>query len=97
MSCAEQSVMFSIPINRIWIALLAATGITYWLGETGVTGQLGMVPVLVTLTMSLVKGLWVIYDFMELRHAPRLWRWLVCGWLFFVIAMIALAYWLGLH
>jgi cytochrome c oxidase subunit 4 len=89
--------MFSIPINRIWVALLVATGITYWLGETAATEQLGMVPVLVMLTVSLAKGLWVIYDFMELRHAPRLWRWLVCGWLFFVIAMITVAYWLGLH
>ena len=56
-----------------------------------------MVPLLVMLAMSLIKGLWVIYDFMELRHAQRLWRWLVCGWLFFVIAMIVLAYWLGLQ
>lgn len=88
--------MFNIPINRIWLALLAATGITYWLGESGASGPLGMVPVWVMLTMSLVKGLWVIYDFMELRHAPRLWRWLVVGWLLFVISMIALAYRIGL-
>ena len=89
--------MFSVPINRIWVALLAATGVTYWLGESGALGPLGMIPVLVMLTMSLAKGLWVIYDFMELRHAPRLWRLLVSGWLVFIILMIALAYWLGLR
>lgn len=88
--------MFSVPINRIWVVLLAATGITYWLGETSAAGQVGMVPVLVMLTMSLAKGLCVIYDFMELRHAPPLWRRLVVGWLLFVIAMIALAYRIGL-
>lgn len=89
--------MFTLSINRIWALLLVATGITYWLGESGASEQLGMVPVLVMLTMSLAKGLCVIYDFMELRHAPPLWRRLVIGWLLFVIAMIALAYRIGLN
>ncbi len=88
--------MFNVPINRIWVALLAATGITYWLGEAGASLQIGMASVLVMLTMSFAKGMWVIYDFMELRHAPSMWRFLVGGWLVFVIAMIALAYWIGL-
>jgi hypothetical protein len=37
----------------------------------------------------------VILDFMDLRHAPALWRNLLTGWLVFVIGMILLAYWIG--
>jgi cytochrome c oxidase subunit 4 len=47
--------------------------------------------------MAFVKAMLVIYDFMELRHAPRLWRLLLIGWLVFVTALIVLAYWIGLR
>ncbi len=89
--------MFKSPINRIWIALLAATGVTFWLGESGVSAGAGMAAVLLMFAMSALKGLWVIYDFMELRHAPALWRRLLVGWLGLVISLIVLAYWVGLH
>jgi uncharacterized membrane protein len=54
-----------------------------------------MVPVFIIFGASLFKGLVVINNFMELRHAPALWRNLLVGWLGFVISMILLAYWLG--
>jgi hypothetical protein len=89
--------MFNTALNRIWLALLLATGVTYWLGESGLSGSAGMVPVLLMFAMAAAKGLWVIYDFMELRHAPRMWRVLLVGWLTFVTNMIVLAYWIGLR
>lgn len=89
--------MFNTALNRIWLALLLATGVTYWLGESGLSGSAGMVPVLLMFAMAAAKGLWVIYDFMELRHAPRMWRVLLVGWLAFVTGMIVLAYWMGLR
>lgn len=89
--------MFKSPINRIWIALLAATGVTFWLGESGGSAGAGMAAVLLMFAMAALKGLWVIYDFMELRHAPALWRRLLVGWLGLVISLIVLAYWVGLH
>jgi cytochrome c oxidase subunit 4 len=89
--------MFNTALNRIWLALLLATGVTYWLGESGLSGSVGMVPVLLMFAMAAAKGLWVIYDFMELRHAPRMWRVLLVGWLAFVTSMIVLAYWIGLR
>jgi hypothetical protein len=89
--------MFNTALNRIWLALLLATGVTYWLGESGLSGSAGMVPVLLMFAMAAAKGLWVIYDFMELRHAPRMWRVLLVGWLIFVTSMIVLAYWIGLR
>lgn len=89
--------MFNTALNRIWLALLLATGVTYWLGESGLSGSAGMLPVLLMFAMAAAKGLWVIYDFMELRHAPRMWRVLLVGWLAFVTGMIVLAYWIGLR
>ena len=89
--------MFNTALNRIWLALLLATGVTYWLGESGLSGSAGMAPVLLMFGMAFVKGFWVIYDFMELRHAPRMWRVLLVGWLAFVTSMIVLAYWIGLR
>jgi cytochrome c oxidase subunit 4 len=88
--------MFRFSVNRIWLLLLLATGITYWLGESGQVGHGGIGPVLAIFGMALVKGWWIIEDFMELRHAPALWRRLLIGWLLFVIGMILLAYWLAL-
>ena len=89
--------MFTLSVNRIWVILLMATATTYWLGESALPGRLGMAPVLLMLGMAFVKAMLVIYDFMELRHAPRLWRLLLIGWLVFVTGLIVLAYWIGLR
>lgn len=89
--------MFKFSTNTLWLLLLAATGATYWLGESGELGHASMVPVFLIFGLALFKGIGVILDFMDLRHAPTLWRNLLLGWLVFVIGMILLAYWLGLH
>lgn len=47
--------------------------------------------------LAFVKGVLVCLDFLELRHAPALWRWLVVGWLALVLALILLAYWVSLR
>lgn len=83
--------------NRSWVILIVATGITYWLGESGTAGKAGTIAVFIMLGLALLKGWLVIYDFMELRHAPGLWKALLVGWLIFVLSMIVLAYWMGLH
>lgn len=88
--------MRKLNVNRIWGLLLVATAITWWLGESGQVGAGGMAPVLVIFFLSFFKGLWVINDFMALRHAPSLWRRVVVGWLGVVIVLILLAYRVGL-
>ena len=45
--------------------------------------------------LAALKGSWVTLDFMELRHAPRLWRWLVLGWLGAVLSLIVLLWAIG--
>ncbi|MGB4359928.1 MAG: cytochrome C oxidase subunit IV family protein [Rhodoferax sp.] len=87
--------MFKFSNNTLWLLLLVATGATYWLGESGGMGQASMVPVLLIFGFALAKGMGVILDFMDLRHAPALWRNLLVGWLVFVVGMILLAYWIG--
>ena len=87
--------MISFSVNRIWLLLLAATGVTFWLGESGLSGSAGMTAVLVMFGLAFVKALLVMLDFMELRHAPALWRRLLVGWLMLVTTGIVLAYWMG--
>ncbi len=82
------------PIHRAWLALLVATGITWYLGEVGAAGTSAIVAMLL---IAFVKGRLVILDFMELRGAPRLWRFLLEGWMLLVSVLILLAYALSLR
>ena len=84
--------MVDYPLTRVWLVLLVVTAITYWIGEGGLAGQASIVPVLVIFGLAFVKGLLVCLDFLELRHAPALWRWVVIGWLIVVLSLIVLAY-----
>ena len=81
------------PANRAWLALLVATGVTWYLGEVGAAGTSAIVAMLL---IAFVKGRLVILDFMELREAPRLWRILLEGWMIVVGSLILLAYWISL-
>jgi hypothetical protein len=89
--------MLKFSSNTLWLLLLAATGLTYWIGESGQMGHGRIVPVWIIFGAAFLKGWVVINDFMALRQAPPLWRHLLVGWLVFVIAMILLAYHWGRH
>ena len=73
--------------------LIAATLLAWWLGERG-AGGLGVM--LLLAGMAAAKGTLVVLDFMALRQVKLLWRALLLGWLFVVLALIALAYFSGL-
>lgn len=89
--------MFEHHPNRIFALLLAATAVTFWLGESGMAASAGWVPVLLMFGLAATKAFWVIYDFMEVRHAPVLWKRLLLGWLTLVVGGILLAYALSLR
>jgi hypothetical protein len=76
----------------IWIALVVATGMTFAAGEWFGRGSPGRPLIAAVLLLAVFKGALVILDFMELRHAPALWRRAVLGWLLLVVAGILLAY-----
>ena len=82
-------------LNAAWVLLLAATAITYVLGEMGLVSQAGGWFLAGLGVLTVVKGVVVIQVFLEMRHAPAPWRWLLLGWLALVIALVALAYLLG--
>ena len=82
-------------LNAAWLLLLAITGVTFWLGESG-SAVGSMAVALAVLGQAFAKGLVVALDFLELREAPPLWRWLVIGWLVLVLGLVLLAYTMGL-
>ena len=88
--------MLANSLTRAWLILLAVTAVTFWMGESGSLGRGTMAPMLLLFALTFVKGLLVSLDFLELRHAPALWRWMVLVWLALVLGAIVLAYWMGL-
>ena len=84
-------------LNRLWLLLLAATVLTWWLGEAGAVAShtAGTWAVPLIFGLAVFKGRLVILDFMELRDAPVLWRRLLLGWLYFVVVLILLAWWMA--
>ncbi len=79
-------------IDIVWGVLVVATLVTFWLGEGGLAARSGMAAVLVMFGLAFIKGLMVILDFMELRHAPLLWRALMIGWLVLIVVLIVSVY-----
>ncbi|MDP2770149.1 MAG: cytochrome C oxidase subunit IV family protein [Giesbergeria sp.] len=87
--------MHESRLNRAWLLLLVITGVTFWMGESGSSAS-SLAVALVVLGLAFVKGMLVALEFLELREAPALWRWLIAGWLVLVLGLIVLAYALGL-
>jgi caa(3)-type oxidase subunit IV len=76
----------------VWLTLIVATGITFFAGDFEGSGPTGRWLVVGVLALALFKGSLVALHFMELRHAPAVWRWSVLGWLWVVVLGIAGAY-----
>lgn len=80
------------PAFLIWGFLLVATGITWWMGDHGLAGKGVVITIMV---LAFIKGLGVALEFMELKSAPALWRWVILGWLLTVTGIILATYWMG--
>ena len=78
-------------INIIWFILLAATALTWWLGESGAAIRSELITACAVMTLAAVKIVLIVLDYMELRHAPVLWRRLLLGWLAVVVLLIIAA------
>ncbi len=79
-------------IHTIWLAMLALTLSTYAMGKFGL-GGVGVVAFL--LLTSIVKGSFIIHDFMELRGVSLLWRAIMYGWLWSICLTIFATYLIG--
>ncbi len=83
----------SLSPLSVWLVLVAATATTFVAAESGPSGSLLAVGVLM---LALLKGKLIALHFMELRHAPALWRWSVLGWLWAVVLGVIGIYLKGL-
>ncbi|WP_367375182.1 cytochrome C oxidase subunit IV family protein [Pseudomonas lini] len=69
-----------------WAALATLSVCTVVLAQAGATWLLSVVILLVA-----VGKAWLIADgFMEMRHAPRLWRWLMVSWAVVLAVVVGL-------
>ena len=69
-----------------WAALATLSVSTVLLAQSGATGVLSVAILLVA-----VGKAWLIADgFMEMRHAPRLWRWLMVSWAVVLAVVVGL-------
>lgn len=84
-------------LNRIWVFMVIATLITFTLGESGLTRMGSAWTVSLMFLLAYAKGIIVILDFMELRHAPTMWRVVLVGWSTITVLGILLAWWIGQH
>ena len=77
--------------DTVFALLALATLASWWLGEgaAGSGQHLGTVATLAVLALAAVKGALIALDYMELRHAPALWRRAVLGWRGVVLGLIA--------
>lgn len=72
-----------------WLILLALTAFAVVLARDGLTGNALLAPVLL---LTFIKGRIVIDHFMALLPVGAPWRWIVLGWLFLVLGLIAYAF-----
>ncbi|MGL5632800.1 MAG: cytochrome C oxidase subunit IV family protein, partial [Azovibrio sp.] len=77
-----------------WLFMVGATGVAWWVADRGLGG---VEVVSLLFGLAFIKGAMVILDYMAIRHAPLLWRFVTLGWLTLVCLLIGVAYWKGLH
>lgn len=87
--------LINLTSDRVWLILIVATAITYWVGESGMSSNNGNSTIWLIFSMAFIKGILIIYEYMELRHAPTIWKAGIISWLIFVISLILFSYWLG--
>lgn len=78
----------------VWLALVGATALSFVMGH-GIGISNHRVAGIAILVIAFVKVHFVMFDFMELRHAPRFLRAFAEVWLVVVCAMLATVYWYG--
>lgn len=76
-------------IHTVWLVMILLTISTYAMGKFGYDGVIIMLVLLLT---SVIKGSFIIRDFMELNGVSLLWRVIMYGWLWIICFAIAIAY-----
>ncbi|PKO90576.1 MAG: hypothetical protein CVU18_00215 [Betaproteobacteria bacterium HGW-Betaproteobacteria-12] len=71
-----------------WILLVATVAAFSISGQHG----FGLYAGALTLVIGYIKGRLVVLDFMEMRHAPPVWRRLLEGWLVLLTSVLLAIY-----
>jgi len=69
--------------------MMVLTFSTYAIGKLGYSGTTAVLFLLLT---AVIKGIFIIGDFMEVRGVSLLWRIIMFGWLWVVTITIAITY-----
>ena len=69
--------------------MMVLTLATYAAGKLGYSGTTAVLLLLLT---AVIKGVFIIRDFMELRGVSLLWRVIMYGWLWIICIAIAITY-----
>jgi len=77
---------------QVWLALVVLTLLTYAAGRAGLGGPLVITAILLSVA---IKGQMVADVFMGLKGVRSPWRWIVTGWLLFVLLLIGVAFSMG--
>lgn len=80
------------PCTWVWLILMALTLAVLAIGQAGLSG---ITIVALLLVSTLVKTHMVADYFMGLKHGRPLWRIIMIIYLWIIVAMIGLAYWIG--
>ena len=83
------------PLVRLWLVLLLATVVSWWLGAAHTDSSRGAA--LLTgasiFTVAIVKCRLVIRHYMEVRFGPPWLKWACDAWLLLNFAMVFSFYW----
>ncbi len=80
-------------VNTVWIVMMLLTISTYAVGELDYSGVIAVSFLLLT---ALIKGSFIIRDFMELKGVALIWRVIMYGWLWTVCLVIATTYFISI-
>jgi len=70
-------------VTRAWILLVLLTLLSMAAAHAAPGGMANSG---IVLTAAVVKGRWMLLDFLKLRHAPPGWLLLLCSWLVLIAA-----------
>jgi len=86
----QKRILFGLrACTRVWLAMLLLTGITYGIGQQGLSG---LHVSLTVLFLALLKGHLVGAWFMGLNRVRGFWRWPVTLWLLIPGGLISIAF-----
>jgi len=93
---ASLSALLRHRVTPIWLLLVAATGLSWWMGSdgAGVTADVRLISTIV-LVVAFIKVRFVIRYFMEVRTANVWLKLIADAWVVIVCGAVLTLYWLS--